>query len=143
MWDLSSLTRDGPSPLHCKAESLPLDHQGSPRMLSSCIVLKKKKSQKLYWSYLLCPKDTHKLLRVLRLRQFQPNQQLAAAPWTPKFRRGTTLPPPSPAAPRSQPGGPSPSRPQSPRPSTWPQEPTFSIRPAASTWSASGAGPGL
>ena len=34
MWDLSSLTKDRtPCPLHCKADSLPLDHQGSPVFL--------------------------------------------------------------------------------------------------------------
>ena len=31
MWDLSSLTRDWThGPLHCKVDSLPLDHKGSP-----------------------------------------------------------------------------------------------------------------
>ena len=31
MWDLSSLSRDRTCvPLHCKVDSLPLNHQGSP-----------------------------------------------------------------------------------------------------------------
>ena len=84
--------------------------------------LKKQNPKTLYSSFLLCPKVICKLC-------FSQTNRQPQVPGHPNSR--AAIPKSSPAAALS-------ARSQPPRPSMWPQEPTFSTRPEASTLSGYG-----